>query len=89
MDIKIYVYFGEFYISVGGGGSIYMGLLVFDAGHKEVYVTLYICGEVFHELVELWPGSHIDATPYSNESHYSPSIPNYLCSALYIHQLAL
>ena len=41
-----------------------MGLLVFDAGHKEVYVALYICGEVFHELVELWPGCHIDATVY-------------------------
>ena len=62
MSIKIYVYFGEFYICIWEGGGVYMwGLLVFNAGHKEVYVALYICGEIFHE-VELWPGCHIDAT---------------------------
>ena len=37
-------------------------LLVFNTGHKEVYVALYICGECFHELEELWPGCHIDVT---------------------------
>ena len=42
---------------VGGGG-----LLVFDTGHKEVNVALYIYGECFHKLEELWPGCHVDVT---------------------------
>ena len=45
-------------------GGIYGGYWFLMRGHKEVYVTLYICGEVFHELVELWPGCHMDATVY-------------------------
>ena len=37
-------------------------LLVFDTGHEEVNVSLYICGECFHKHKELWPGCHVDVT---------------------------
>ena len=62
MGIEIYMYIWGVLLYMYWGGYIW-GLLVFDAGHKEVYVVLYICGEVFHEL-ELWPGCHIDAKVY-------------------------
>ena len=36
--------------------------MVFDAGHEEVNVPLYICVECLHKLKELRPGCHIDVT---------------------------
>ena len=59
---NICIFWGVLYIYIGG--EYICGGYWFYAGHKEVYVALYICGENFHELVELWPGCHIDVTEH-------------------------